>query len=133
MSVSNVNEPMLIGDEGYTKVVDKDGNVYTWMKQDVISKLSVRKGQIIGPLPKMYPVGKRVLYQYLKDSSGKEKKVFNMTFKENYSKLVIQRPDARIGSSYWDGLSDEERSKFIYNWDKSTTEWKSEFLTGLSQ
>jgi len=114
MAVSNINEPMLIGDEGYTKVVDKDGNVYTWMKQEVEDK-------------------RRILNQYLKDSSGKEKKVFNMTFKENYSKLVIQRPDARISSSYWDGLSDEERSKFIYNWDKSTTEWKSEFLTGLSQ
>jgi hypothetical protein len=109
MAVSNINEPMLIGDEGYTKVVDKDGNVYTWMKQEVEDK-------------------RRILNQYLKDSSGKEKKVFNMTFKENYSKLVIQRPDTRIDDIFWNRLNDTERSKFMSNWNDLPVNDRPNFL-----
>ncbi len=109
MAVTAINEPMLIGDSGYTKVVDKDGNVYTWMKQEVEGK-------------------RGILYQYLKDSSGREKKVFNMTFKENYSKLVIQRPDTRIDDSFWNRLNDTERSKFISNWNEIPVNDRPNFL-----
>jgi len=103
MAVTDINEPMQIGEEGDTIVVDKDGNKYTWMGQE-------KDG--------------RILNQYLKDSLGKEKKINNMIFKENYKKLIFKRPSS-IPSVIWDTFKDSEKNQVLQKWDSASSEQRT--------